>query len=625
MKNKQIRSRFLLALIACLTWFGAQAQLAVFAEANAALHDPAAPLLFRATASSGTWVSYSIKLADRPEMGVIEQGMVQAQNGEAWISYLPAFPCFVICQVQAGNPNALAASVFQPYQIAASAPAPADFDTFWQEQVALARQTPLDIELTSSGQQPYHSTYKLRFALPGGRHCYGYLCVPVGSGPFPAMIELPAYGFLPNIVQPPNAMAERGGAIALSLNIHDNDPTAAGPSDYVLSGASDPNTNYFKYAILSVVRAIDYLQTRPDFNGQVGIGGVSQGGGLSMLAAGVDERISVLYSAFAAMADHAGGAYNKPSGFPYYYNSGGAALLPSVRYYDAAYAAARFKGASYTVIGYEDEICPPATTMAAYNALQGEKNLLHLLRNKHNPVPEEVANPSHPNGLYAFLRTHLPAMQTPPWPWGDKPTGYRADIDADSNAVQGSPAALKAVISRNGVSVGSTWPCRWTLLSGPGNAVFSQPEGTESSVVFDQAGTYRLRFACIDPAYPGPDKYVSIADECTITVTNSGDVSAPAAVLSTDTTVVFGDFWMQITWNEAVMDFSASDIVTVNCEVLALQGSANAYAALVRPGRLGNMSLRVPANACTDVAGNGNTASGVLQMMRHPILLFLRD
>jgi cephalosporin-C deacetylase len=610
--------KVILLMAALFPWF-LHAQLTLATVATPALNDPADALLFRAEAPSGTWIQYQIKLADRSESMSIAQGQVQAQNGVAWITFQPLFPCFVVCQVTSNGGTAQAAGVFKPYQISASEPEPMDFDDFWQAQSALARQQPLDVQIQEQSQQPYHRSYKINFALPDNRRCYGYLCVPNGAGPFPAIIELPAYGYLPNIVQAPNAMAERGGAIGLSLNIHNNDPEQAGPSDYVLQGASDPATNYYKYAVLSVVRAIDYLETRNDYNRQVGLLGVSQGGGLSLLAAGVDARVSVLVNLFAAMSDHSAGLYGKPAGFPYYYNGGGQALFPAVKYYDAAFAAARFKGASYTVIAYEDEICPPASTMAAFNALGGEKNLLHLLKNKHNPLPEEGANPSHPNGIFAFLREQLPGMRTPPWPWGEKPRGYKIDVGKDTSLLQGESLDLQAFIHKNTVPK-TDWPGLWTLVAGPGNANFSTPENMQNTVSFDQSGTYQIRFSAIDPEYQleNQGKYYSLSDQLCITVQPNTDQDAPVPLISSDLTYIQDTFWIKIDFNEPVTGLEISDFDTLRCKLLQLTGSGTSYQAQVKPIIKGPNSIWLKEAACTDLSGNDSLVSNIFTLVYYP-------
>ena len=59
---------------------------------------------------------------------------------------------------------------------------------------------------------------------------------------------------------------------------------------------------YYKYGVLGAIRAIDYIFSRSDFNGsEMGVMGVSQGGGLAYLVAGVDDRVNLLLNSVPAL------------------------------------------------------------------------------------------------------------------------------------------------------------------------------------------------------------------------------------------------------------------------------------------------------------------------------------
>ena len=57
----------------------------------------------------------------------------------------------------------------------------------------------------------------------------------------------------------------------------------------------------------------------PNFNQEdIAVMGFSQGGGLAMMVAGVDDRVDVLASSIPSHCQHGGIEENKASGFPYY-------------------------------------------------------------------------------------------------------------------------------------------------------------------------------------------------------------------------------------------------------------------------------------------------------------------
>ena len=113
--------------------------------------------------------------------------------------------------------------------------------------------------------------------------------------------------------------------------------------------------------------------------------GVSQGGGLAYLLAGIDDRVSLLIASNPTMGQHVGFKYDRASGFPYYLanvtanNQGNTTLfnatVNATKYYDAMFAARRFKGASFTLTGLKDMVVPSGTVIASYNQLPGEKSV----------------------------------------------------------------------------------------------------------------------------------------------------------------------------------------------------------------------------------------------------------
>ncbi|RNL87921.1 hypothetical protein ED312_09325, partial [Sinomicrobium pectinilyticum] len=88
--------------------------------------------------------------------------------------------------------------------------------------------------------------------------------------------------------------------------------------------------------------------------------------------------------------------------------------------------------------------------------------------------------------------------------------------------------------------------------------------------------------------------------------------AAPSVTLS-GTPGVNTAFTMTVTFSEAVTGFTAGDINTTNAMLSNLQTSDNiVYTVLVTPNADGPVSLQVPADVATNIAGNGNTVSNIL-------------
>jgi len=97
------------------------------------------------------------------------------------------------------------------------------------------------------------------------------------------------------------------------------------------------------------VRCIDYIFSRNDFDGEnMIVTGVSQGGGLSTLVAGIDNRVKYLIISNPILGQTLGLQNDRAGGFPNYINqsiegvgtpSHLAATAEAAKYYDAIYFA----------------------------------------------------------------------------------------------------------------------------------------------------------------------------------------------------------------------------------------------------------------------------------------------
>jgi len=104
------------------------------------------------------------------------------------------------------------------------------------------------------------------------------------------------------------------------------------------------------------------------------------------------------------------------------------------------------------------------------------------------------------------------------------PTNIRptVNVGADRTANVGEPLVLLAAFTDDGLPTPPGVPTfAWTKVSGPGTAAFATGSSPQTTVSFDQAGTYVLRFSANDGEF-------NAADELTVTV--SGGVTEPPVV-----------------------------------------------------------------------------------------------
>ncbi|MEM8906922.1 MAG: acetylxylan esterase [Bacteroidota bacterium] len=497
------------------SWETAVAQLTVAADTEQATYPLGASMNFVVQSNVSGPIYYELeydRLTPNLKSGVLNH--VAGQN--SLIPFNHTEPALVHCRVAQNNQVAYSGATFAPFELKALAEEPDDLDAYWENAKAALAAVPMDLEIELLEQQnhEYISTYRLSLGQLDNRRVHAFISVPQGDGPFPAILTLPPFGNAPNLVTPEWAIAQRGGALSMAISIHNTAPDQYDPLAYQPDITDERDSLYYRKAVLAAVRAIDYLFSRADFNGRLGVVGVSQGGGLAMIVAGVDSRVQLLVQSNAALCQHAGYNYDRASGFPNYLFKSNTEIgtephaqgtFAATQYIDAVFMARRFQGPSLHIVGYQDTICPPATVLTAYNELRGPKILLQARDLGHNH-PEEYFS-----GRYDLFRRHFPSMQTPPWPWPDTSVGYAIDAGDDFETAVEEEETLNGWAELNGVN-NLAWTVRWEKVSGPGEVIFSDPETANSSVRFTEAGTYELRYTVKDDYSTVANKHYTLQD-----------------------------------------------------------------------------------------------------------------
>ncbi|MEL6923961.1 MAG: acetylxylan esterase, partial [Bacteroidota bacterium] len=492
-----MKATLLIPLLLCCATLWLPAQISVQTDRADAVYAAGDRMNFVLTTSAGGDVQYFIRFDNRSS--VIESGVVKAATaGTYHIPFTLDEPGFVNCFVVQGGNTDNAAAAFSPFDIDAYEEEPSDFDAFWASAKSTLASIPMDPVVTPHSSSTYSDTYRVNLANIDNRRVYGYLSVPKGTGPFPAILILPSFGSAPNHVTPQPFIAEQGNALSFAINIHNAEPDASDPMAYQRNQIDNRDQVYYKQALLGAVRAIDYLFSRPDFDGEhLGVTGVSQGGGLSACTAGLDDRVRMLVMSISALCQHTGLKYDRPSGHPHYLFTASftpeldeATTNEAIKYYDAAYFLRRFKGPSMTFVGYEDDTCPPGTILAAFNQLQGPKTIQHV-RDRGHDAPDYFTE------RFDFFRTHFAAMRTPPSPFVEVTTSYVIDAGMDQKGTVASTFSLSANVSKNELPIANP-SISWQKIDGPGSVLLSQPNQLSTTAQFSEPGTYRLRLTVHD-------------------------------------------------------------------------------------------------------------------------------
>ncbi len=294
----------------------------------------------------------------------------------------------------------LAAVGLSPLEIKPSLPVPDDFDTFWAAKKAKLAEVPMNPRFT-----PVESAVAgvkvidVQLDCLGGAPVSGYYCLPEGAAPksLPATLVVHGAGVRSSSLRPELA-AE--GLLVFDINAHgipNGQPDeyyrnlAEGRlKNYRQHGREDRETMYFLGMYYRLMRAIDFLAAQPEWDGKfLIVQGTSQGGGQSLVAAGLDPRVTAIAPGVPAMCDHSGVINGWPRIVPR--DDAGnpdPKILEVARYFDAMNFAARTKAEALVSVGFIDNTCRPTTVYAAYNNLQGPKKIFNMPLMGHKNAPE---------------------------------------------------------------------------------------------------------------------------------------------------------------------------------------------------------------------------------------------
>ncbi|MEN0045993.1 MAG: acetylxylan esterase [Bacteroidota bacterium] len=458
---------------------------------------------------------------------IIEEGEIEIQNGRATIEFQHPKAAVLTCKVTQNGEKESIGIAINPFEVNALKEEPEDFDAFWDEAKTELQNVPLNPQLTFRSEDNHSRTYRINLGNIDDRRVYGYISIPKGSGTFPAMLILPPYGFTPNLVSPKQNICRDIGMIALSLSIHNVEPDTRDPDAYKPNDISNPYGNYYRQAVTGALQAINYLFTRDDFSGDLIVSGVSQGAGLAIMTAGLDERVKLLNFSGVTHAQHQGRTYGEASGFPYYLhqvrNSPQAereAAQSAAQYYESIYFARRYQGKALMAIGYLDDVTHPSTQLAVFNALSGEKVLIHSQPTAHMH-PSEFWQLRYAMGLQNF-----PYARAFAWQFATTNTGYQVEAGRDTTVRKGETLKLnaKAIFNKKNLENSEV---EWQLVKGIGAVEWEDRNSLQPKVKFNELGTYVLKLRVHD--YQDLDEkatYYTLENEMRIEVEEQNNESA---------------------------------------------------------------------------------------------------
>ena len=311
--------------------------------------------------------------------------------------------CQVWAEVDGKTYRGAGTAGVSPAKIEPVAKLPADFTAFWDSAKAQLAQLPLDARMTLLPERGTDKTdvYHVNLQNFGASRLYGILCVPKAAGSYPALLSVPGAGARPYYGDVSRADQ---GLITFTIGIHGlpvtlenqvyQDLMRGAFAGYWINKLDDRDAYYFKRVYLGCVRSVDFIFSLPQFDGKnVAVTGGSQGGALSIVTAGLDPRITSLAAFYPALCDLTGYLEGRAGGWPHMFKNFDADMHPRwaevAAYYDVVNFARQVKAPGWYSWGYNDNVCPPTSMYAAYNAITAAKELHLALETAHWTFPEQ--------------------------------------------------------------------------------------------------------------------------------------------------------------------------------------------------------------------------------------------
>jgi cephalosporin-C deacetylase len=141
------------------------------------------------------------------------------------------------------------------------------FHEYWEEALETLARYPAapEIEALPLRSTPFATLYGVRLTSSGPYRLYGYLSVPTGTGPFPAIYYAPKYQSVLEIIPQGTANLQRSRYITFSLasrgQRNADSPWAAMFPGLLTEGIDHAASYAFRGIVADAVRGLEFLST----------------------------------------------------------------------------------------------------------------------------------------------------------------------------------------------------------------------------------------------------------------------------------------------------------------------------------------------------------------------------
>jgi cephalosporin-C deacetylase len=274
---------------------------------------------------------------------------------------------------------------------------PADFDAFWTETIESARDAGAGVApVVVPADTPVTGLVVEDLTFPGfaGDPVRAWVTRPVGATePLPVVVEFLGYnggrglpgervswalaGYV-HVVMDTRGQGSGWGSGGDTPDPHGSAPHIGG---WMTSGIGSPAEHYYRRVYTDAVRLVDAVRTLPGVDAsRIALTGGSQGGGITIAAAALVEAhvgpITALLPDVAFLSDWengtavaVGGPYRELAQYLSVHRDAIDTVWDTAAYFDGVHFAAGITAPALFSVALMDDVVPPRTTFAAYNAL----------------------------------------------------------------------------------------------------------------------------------------------------------------------------------------------------------------------------------------------------------------
>ena len=287
---------------------------------------------------------------------------------------------------------------YAPEKIISPVDSKPDFQAFWEQTRRELNEVQPEFKMTllKESSTKVKNAYHVSMKSLGGVTVEGYYVAPVKKGKYPVIVSYMGYGS--NAWIPDTKSESEFAQFVLSvrgqgLQMRTNNPYGR---MWITHGLESKETYYYRGAFMDLVRAIDFVASRPEVDASnIFAEGGSQGGAFTMVACALDNRIKAAAPNVPFLSDYKDyfRIVNWPRGdFEQYLRENQSAtwehIYDVLSYFDVKNFARQIKCPLIMGIGLQDETCPPHTNFSGYNLITTPKEYRICSTCGHNPGRE---------------------------------------------------------------------------------------------------------------------------------------------------------------------------------------------------------------------------------------------